>query len=597
MPRNIQPFRSRQSGSLAPALRHVIFKVAVAAVFAAAFCGATTSYAETVIISITGTVSSGTDYTGIFGPASATLAGRSFALTFTFDDTKAPTINELSCEYAKGAGASSLGTAVLEIGTSSWTFGQLTNSSPSSAVQWCSYFDYQVVDTPPESTPDPGEDWVDITGFAPVDNVRWQEDIPTVQVVGQRSGSFMIAVESSPGVFVAEASGNLTPATITVGGPQAGSGPSAAALQFVPVTPCRIADTRNAAGPFGGPAFAPGTSRAFAVSRSACSIPSSALAYSLNVTAVPYEPLGYLTVWPTGQTLPSVSTLNSDGRVKANAAILPAGTNGDVSVYVSDSTDVVLDIDGYFVPSGAPSALAFYAVTPCRAADTRNATGSLGGPFLTAGSTRSFPIQSGGCGLPSGAEAYSLNVTAVPRGKLDYLTMWPSGQSQPLVSSLNAPTGAVTANAAIVPAGDGGNVSVFVTGDTDIVLDVNGYFAAPGANGLSLYAITPCRELDTRSSSGAFIGTLGVDVQGSGCAASPSAQAYVLNATVVPTGSLGYLTLWPAGETQPAVSTLNAIDGTATSNMAIVPTINGSIDAFSSSSTQLILDVSSYFAP
>jgi hypothetical protein len=103
--------------------------------------------------------------------------------------------------------------------------------------------------------------------------------------------------------------------------------------------------------------------------------------------------------------------------------------------------------------------------------------------------------------------------------------------------------------------------------------------------------------LDTRSSSGAFNGTLGVAVESSSCAPSSTAQAYVLNATVVPTNSLGYLTLFPAGQTQPVVSTLNAVDGAVTSNMAIVPTVNGSIDAFSSNPTQLILDLSSYFAP
>ena len=70
-----------------------------------------------------------------------------------------------------------------------------------------------------------------------------------------------------------------------------------------------------------------------------------------------------------------------------------------------------------------------------------------------------------------------------------------------------------------------------------------------------------------------------------------------MNATVVPTGSLSYLTLWAAGGTQPDVSTLNAPDGAVTSNMAIVPTSNGTIDAFSTDSTQLILDISSYFAP
>jgi hypothetical protein len=88
-----------------------------------------------------------------------------------------------------------------------------------------------------------------------------------------------------------------------------------------------------------------------------------------------------------------------------------------------------------------------------------------------------------------------------------------------------------------------------------------------------------------------------VPIQESSCAPPTTAQAYVLNATVVPTTSLGYLSLWTGGGTQPNVSTLNADDGAVTSNMAIVPTTNGIIDAFATDSTQLILDLSSYFAP
>jgi len=65
----------------------------------------------------------------------------------------------------------------------------------------------------------------------------------------------------------------------------------------------------------------------------------------------------------------------------------------------------------------------------------------------------------------------------------------------------------------------------------------------------------------------------------------------------VPSGFLNYLTLWPDQETQPVVSTLNAQDGLVTSNMAIVPTMNGSIDAYATDLTQLILDISGYFAP
>jgi hypothetical protein len=366
-------------------------------------------------------------------------------------------------------------------------------------------------------------------------------------------------------------------------------------LQFIPVTPCRVVDTRGAAGPFGGPELSAAQTREFDIPQSACNIPSTAVAYSLNVTVVPNASLNYLTLWPTGLAQPNVSTLNSDGRVKANAAITPAGTNGGVDVFVSDASQVILDIDGYFVPAGTASALAFYPVTPCRIADTRGAAGPLGGPSLAGATSRAFPIQSSSCGLPATAQAYSLNVTAVPHSTLNYLTTWPTGQPQPNVSTLNSSTGAVTANAAIVPAGSGGEVSVFVYDDADVILDVNGYFAAPATGGLSLYTTTPCRALDTRPT--AFNGTIAVSVEGGTCAPLSTAQAYVLNATVVPQGPLVYLTLWPDGGAQPNVSTLNADDGAITSNMAIVPTNNGSIDAFSDGTTNLILDLSSYFAP
>jgi hypothetical protein len=58
-----------------------------------------------------------------------------------------------------------------------------------------------------------------------------------------------------------------------------------------------------------------------------------------------------------------------------------------------------------------------------------------------------------------------------------------------------------------------------------------------------------------------------------------------------------YLMLWADGQPRPTASTLNAYDGFITSNMAIVPTTNGSIDAYAAGLTQLILDLSGYFAP
>jgi uncharacterized repeat protein (TIGR03803 family) len=390
-------------------------------------------------------------------------------------------------------------------------------------------------------------------------------------------------------------------------------------MQYVAVTPCRVVDTRGANGPFGGPPIQGGTHRDFPLAQSGnpCNIPANAAAYSLNVTAVPNGRLGYLTIWPTGQPQPLASTLNSvDGRVKANAAIVSAGNNaGSVSVFATDTTNVVLDIDGYFAPA-SDTTLAFYPLPPCRVADTRNPNGPLGGPYLQGGVNRDFPIlDASACNIPNSAQAYSLNFTAVPHGSLGYLTVCPTpsdpSQNCPQVSTLNANEGKVTANAAIVAAGTSGEIRTLPKNDTDLIIDINGYFAPPGAqNGLSLYTMTPCRVLDTRPPSGSgpfqFELTPPVDVLNGPCPVAGNAQAYVFNATVVPQGGLGYLTLWPDGLPQPTVSTLNAYDGVVSSNMAIVPAgAGGKVDAYANplhpsdptDLTNLVLDISGYFAP
>jgi len=414
------------------------------------------------------------------------------------------------------------------------------------------------------------------------------------------AASCTISVSFKP-IAAGALSATLSVTDNATGSPQtvslSATGTTPVGLQFVSVTPCRLVDTRVATGPFGGPELTAGETREFDLPQSSCGIPSTAVAYSLNVTVVPNGLLNYLTLWPAGQAQPNVSTLNSDGRIKANAAITPAGTNGGVDVYVTDPTQVILDIDGYFAPAGTPSALAFYPLTPCRVADTRQAIGPLGGPSLAAATTRVFPVQSSSCGLPANASAYSLNVTAVPHATLNYLTTWPTGQTRPNVSTLNAPTGTIVANAAIVPASSSREVSIFVSDASDVILDVNGYFAPPATGGLSLYTTSPCRALDTRLTSGAFSGEMAAPIKTSVCVPTSTAQAYVLNATALPTASLDYLTLWPAGETQPVVSTLNAIDGAVTSNMAVVPAPSGTVDAYASNPTNLILDLFGYFAP
>ncbi len=145
-------------------------------------------------------------------------------------------------------------------------------------------------------------------------------------------------------------------------------------------------------------------------------------------------------------------------------------------------------------------ALTFVAMTPCRLVDTRGAAvGFIGedpfaGPSLMAGQTATFPLQStteqattepAPCGvIPTIAQAYSFNVTVVPHaaGAVNYVTVWPAGATRPVVSTLNDSQGLIVANAAIVSAGaTSGGVSLYNYGPatTDVIIDMNGFFAAP----------------------------------------------------------------------------------------------------------------------
>lgn len=424
---------------------------------------------------------------------------------------------------------------------------------------------------------------------------------------GSASAPIALSVGSGNVInVVVTAQDGVTTKTYTVTVTRAGVVGSGA--RFIALAPCRLVDTR-APGTYpisGAGQMTSGESRSFALPFSNCGIPGNAVAYSLNATVVPAGPLGWLTLWPSGQSMPGVSTLNSpDGRTKANAAIVPAGVGGAVSAFVTDATHLILDIDGYFVPAGAGGDLAFYPLAPCRISDTRSVPGTNGGPTLAGGETRNISTWNI-CGIPQGTTALSLNYTAIPRVPLGWLTTWAAGQAQPGVSTLNAPTGTVVANAAIVPTGLSGQVSIFVTNTADVVVDVNGYFAPAGSPGaLSFFASTPCRIADTRLATGPFGGpqmaagsTRNYAVPLSPCAIPATAQSYSLNATVVPNGALGWLTLWPAGNGVPGVSTLNAFDGAITSNAAFVNAgTGGSISAFVTDSTNLILDINGYFAP
>ena len=179
-------------------------------------------------------------------------------------------------------------------------------------------------------------------------------------------------------------------------------------LVFVAITPCRVVDTRTGAGftgNFGPPSLVGAASRTFPIQSSTrCTIPAIAQAYSFNVTVVPPGVLGFVTVYPTGATLPNASTLNSlQGFIVANAAIVPAGTSGSVDVFASNATDLIIDINGYYAPETGLTL----------------APGTAGAPSLSFSADVGTGIFSSGTGMLNFSSGGTSRLTVRSDGDLD----------------------------------------------------------------------------------------------------------------------------------------------------------------------------------
>jgi hypothetical protein len=123
------------------------------------------------------------------------------------------------------------------------------------------------------------------------------------------------------------------------------------ATKFYTLTPCRIADTRNAVGPSGGPALSAGEVRNFPAA-GLCGIPSSARAIAVNLAVYLPGDMGDLRAHPAGGTAPMASSLNfRPGIVRSNSAVVPLGSGGQVAIQCdmpSSGTNVFIDVFGYF---------------------------------------------------------------------------------------------------------------------------------------------------------------------------------------------------------------------------------------------------------
>ena len=126
---------------------------------------------------------------------------------------------------------------------------------------------------------------------------------------------------------------------------------------FYTVPPCRVVDTRNATGPYGGPALVANSERTF-VMWGRCGVPSSADAVVINVTATGATAGGSLRISAAGTPLLNASTINySAGRTRANNGSYKLGSGGGLIVRAEQAggtIHLILDVAGYYETVATP---------------------------------------------------------------------------------------------------------------------------------------------------------------------------------------------------------------------------------------------------
>ncbi|MFJ9846204.1 hypothetical protein ACIRYZ_38355, partial [Kitasatospora sp. NPDC101155] len=141
----------------------------------------------------------------------------------------------------------------------------------------------------------------------------------------------------------------------------------------------------------------------------------------------------------------------------------------------------------------------FTSVSPDRLLDTRYAIGQPTTDKVPGRATVNLQVA-GRSGVPLGAKAVVLNVTATETDGGGHLTAWASGSQQPTSSNLNwtAP-GVTTPNLVVVPLGPDGKVNLFngSWNTTHLIADVFGYYT-DSLSGSTYTAVSPDRLLDTR---------------------------------------------------------------------------------------------------
>lgn len=379
----------------------------------------------------------------------------------------------------------------------------------------------------------------------------------------------------------------------------------AEAAALTPVLPARLLNTR-AADTIDGKdaktgALGAGAVYALVVTNRGA-VPADASAVMLNVTTVGATAPGFLTVYPCGATRPNTSSVNYSGAAPTpNAVLSQVGADGKVCIFSTQQTNVIADVNAYVPSSGSP-----IAITPTRLADTRPDHATVDNQFAGSGTVAAATnvrIQvTGRGGVPVGASAAMLNVTAVGARGPGYLTVYPCTAKAPQASNVNYAGAAPTPNAVLAQLNSAGEVCVYTSEASDVAVDVSGYVP----RGVEPTPIAPARLADTRAGSPTVDGRNAGDGRVAGesdyvvdvlsrAGVPANTTAVMLNVTAVRPAANGYLAVYPCGAERPDTSSVNYTAGAVVPNAVLAKVgEEGRVCVYTTQPTDIAVDISAY---
>lgn len=362
---------------------------------------------------------------------------------------------------------------------------------------------------------------------------------------------------------------------------------------YTAVPPLRIADSRTATGIRRLDAGV--TRRLVVAGRNG--IPSDATAIAANLTAVRTTGAGTVSAHLCGTPATTYSgAWSAAGQRIGTGQIITLDGTGSICLTATATTDVVVDVTGWFSPTSSGR---FNPITPVRVADSR--TGSQISSKVTAGRVVGVSVA-GRASVPAGARAAVLTVTVSRPADRGYVTLYACGATRPSTWSISFGAGESRSNQAWVRLGStgtrhAGRVCIRSTADAHIAIDVSGWI---GRTGRRLQPVDPLRLVDTRLTSPELsAGTRGaplpagdsLEIRASDVRGLPTGTAAAMNITALGHTSAATATGHPSGSTAPAVPTLVAPPRRTTVGGAQVMLARSRLSLTASVRTHLVVDV------